>query len=1000
MNFALRSFCLLSLLLCVAVRSAQVFELNSAAFAFSIHPARPSMDEGLQERDGRLARMFRWENSEALWTEMTFASGGRRLATCPEFRKLRVTLDVYVPEDSNASSVGLRFMDGDEEVYQYRLTIDPALRGWQSLQCEVDVAKPSGSRWGGKDGGNKIIDHPLRSYGMSIAFADKSRGGQLGFGALRIDVLDADITFQLDTGDPLFWTQADQPLQLRAVNETLLPQKETRHILLTGPFGEELLRQELSLELPAGTSVKALELPTPETYGVYHLRWGATPPPTGARPQASYIHMAQAAGPSFTPTKSFVFGICDHLERYPPAAQELIVLAAARCGVKVLRGSACWSYVQRTPDSWDFSEPDAQLALLDRQGIAFEPIFSGNTRWATAKDWQPVVEGLPGRGQRPDYDAWRNYIARYCERYGERIPYVVVWNEPDLAGFANFPPEDYVKLLKIAYETCKEKAPKIQVKIGGFSGLDAPYPNRSAAPEYLEKVLAQAQDYYDIFCIHMHGQALYYVQRMPRMAAMRARHGDDKPWFSNETGITSIGRTSEINQAETLVQKLLSAWAHGASGYSWYNLYSKGRDPQDGEHNYGIITADFHPKPAYATYTMLSNYFADGDFVSNTGGLSYSLMLFKDRDGNWLLPHWSWGQEKVSLLVAGISGEARMVDIFGNETAAAIDEGTIMLSAAARPAFLKVSGQALPPLPLGDIIQQDEDFVIFPGQSQAFSFALENKGAAPISYRYRFVPQAGLQVTPAEGQHTVPPGERVGLPVSFAAAADFVGQEVKIEVLVGEQWRLTLPRQLKQGLMLPSEDFSVEPQLELADKTQQRQLVPFEAQWQHLFWSGPEDLSAKAWLRSEQNTLLVKIQVQDDKHCQPFSGREMFQGDNVQLGLQFPQQDRFWEIGLSHRDDGNSEVFIWSAPKGFAAAEVAKQIRLSSSRDEQSNTTTYIAELPLRALGAEGMVGQRRCRFNFLVNDCDDGKNREGYMQQFPGIGGEKNSRHFMPVLY
>lgn len=996
---ALRCVCVLSLA-AAALQAVQVFDLSAEGMQTSIYAGRPSLDEGVHEQSGRPARMIRWEADNQGWTEMAFSMRGQRMENIPLFRKLRVSVAVWLPEDGNASNIGLRLRDGDDEIYQHRLEIASGLAGWQTLQCEIDAAKPSTSRWGGMNGGNKVQDQPLNFYGLSIGFRDKARGGQIGLGPVTVELLDADITFTLDTGDPLFWVLDGKPPQLFAVNPTVLPKREKCHVLVTGPFGDEILREELALDLPAAATVKALDLPKPERYGVYHIRWGTAPLAASDRPQASYIHMAKAAGPTFTPNKTFVFGICDHLERYSPATKELIVLAAARCGVKVMRGSACWSHVQRTPDSWDFSEPDSQLELLDRHGIAFEPIYSGNTRWATAKDWQPAVEGRPGRGQRPDYDAWRNYIARFAERYRDRIPYVVVWNEPDLASFANFPPEDYVKLLKIAYETTKANAPNIQVKIAGFSGLDAPYPTRSAAPKYLETVLAQAQGYYDIFCIHMHGSAFNYFRRLPEMAEMRARYGDDKPWFSNETGITSIGRTSEVDQAETLVQKLLSAWAHGAAGYSWYNLYSKGRDPNDGEHNYGIITADFHPKSAYATYTMLTNYFADGEFVSTAGGNAYSLMLFKDRDGNWLLPYWSWGRAPYSLFVAGISGQTAMVDIFGNETPAALDHGTIMLTADARPAFLKISGQAAPPLPVGDIIQQDEDFVIFPGQTQSFAFALENKTTATIDYRYRFVPQAGLTVTPDQGQTTLKAGERAVMPVTFAAAADFSGRETVVEISAGDLWRLALPRRLNYGVVLRAGDFSAEPQLVLADKTQQQQLVPFEPSWQTLFWTGPEDLSAQAWLRGSDSALVVKIVVQDDLHCQPFSGTNMFQGDNVQLGLQLPKQDTFWEIGLSHRDDGASEVFIWSAPKGFDAEAAAKQIRLETSRDDAAKTTTYIAELPFAVLGADSAAGQRRCRFNYLVNDCDDGKTREGYMQQFPGIGGEKSARQFMHLSY
>ena len=987
------------LLLAAALRAAPVLDPAAEGVLLNIHQARPCTDEGTREQDGRPARMLGWETAKQGWTEMTFATPQRRLlAPFQVFRRIRLSLDLWVPPEANVRTVALRLRDDESEVFQCYMPVESGPPGWRTLACEVDADTPPKGSWGGTKA-NKLLDQPIRLAGLAVSFADRGKGGRIGLGPVRMEILDAELVFSVDTGDPLFWVQPGRRPSLLASNAAIADRQSTIHVLLTGPHGEELLRRELSITVPAAGTARILELPEPERFGVYQLRCGPTPPRPSDRPQASYIHM-KAAGPTAEPNKTFVFGMCDHLERYPREKQELIVLAAARCGVKLMRGSACWNLVQRTPDTWDFTEPDHQLDLLDRHGIAFEPIYSGNTLWAVAKDWQPVVEGRPGRGMRPDYDAWRAFIARYAERYRDRIPYVVVWNEPDLASFANFPPEDYVRLLKIAYETTKEHAPRIQVKTAGFSGLAAPHPSRSAAPKYLEAVLAQAKGYYDIFCIHLHGPSLRYHQRLQDMRRLRERLGDSTPWFSNETGITSIGRTSELDQAETLVRKFLTAWSHGASGYSWYNLYAKGRDPKDGEHNYGIITPDFHPKPAYAAYAALANLFADAQFVSVGGGDEYCLMLFRDRHGDWLLPHWSWSREPRSLFVAGIAGTATLLDIFGNETSAAPEGGTLMLRGQASPAILRISGQTNPPAPVGDPVQQEEEFVLFPGQVQSHAFALANRTAEPLEYRYRFVPQEGLSVVPESGQIRLGPGERAVLSAEFRAATDFGGRETVLDLVVGGQWHLALPRRLQHGVVLPSGDFPAEPQFVLDDKSQYRQLVPFAPGAQHLFWRGPEDLGGRAWLCRGDDGFRVRIEARDDVHAQPFRGADVFQGDNVQLGLHVPGQDRFWEVGLSRRDDGGSEVHVWSAPHGFDAAAAARQIRLETRRDEAAKTTVYVAELPFAALGADTADGRRRCRFNYLLNDCDDGKTREGYMQQFPGIGGEKSSRQFMQLSY
>ncbi len=993
-----RWICLLCMALC-GLHAAQLTDFTSADIAFSIHKERSCVNEGVQEHDGRPARVFSWSTENRGWTEMGFRTAQRHsLSSFPGFRKLRLTLDVWVPEDCAVSRVSLRLKDGDGEVHQVAQPLPTGQTGWQALVYDVDASKSSTSCWGGEKP-NKLLDPPVCLGGMAISFGGAGKAGVLGFGAVRMDVIDADVEVRVDTGDPLNLVTAGRAPQLLASNSTVQTKTGRFEYVLTGPFGEELRREKVTLELPPQGTATAAILPIPERYGVYHVRWHAERVDLSGRPQASYVHM-RPAGPTAEADRTFIFGMCDHLERYPQSEQELIVLAAARCGVKLLRGSACWSRVQRQPDTWDFSVVDDQLELLDRYGIAFEPIYSGNTIWATAKDWEPAVEGQPGRGQRPDYDAWRTYIARFAARYRDRIPYVVVWNEPDLHSFANFPPEDYVKLLELAYHATKKNAPDILVKTAGFSNLDAPCPSRSAAPKYMEQVLARSKGLYDIFCVHFHSRAARYHQRLQDMKVVRKRFGDDTPWASNETGITSIGSISELDQAETLFQKFLTAWSHGAISYSWYNMREKGSDPQDGEHNYGIITQDFQPKPAYAAYNTLASTFRDATFVSAAGGNRYSLMLFQDRDGDWLLPHWSWNSDRHDLSVTGITGQASLVDIFGNETPLTADGGMVLLEGVSAPVVLRISGQTTAPVPLGDILLQDDEFVVYPEQTQPVTFSLQNPTAEPLHYRYRFVPQAGLEIAPASGEARVEPGQGRDVSVRVTAAKGFRGQHVDIEVGVDDRWQVRVRERLASATAIPRDVLTAEPQFALQHKHQQRQLVPFEASWQHLFWRGRKDLSAKAWLSSSDEAFRIKIEVRDDTHRQPFRGKRMFAGDSIQIGLHFPLQEAFWEIGVGRHDDGSSLVHIWSAPTGYGTDAVAEQIRLQAARDENAGTTTYVAELPLAAFGVKRTTGMRRCRFNFLVNDCDDGKTRESYMQQFPGIGGTKSSRHFAHMCY
>ena len=165
----------------------------------------------------------------------------------------------------------------------------------------------------------------------------------------------------------------------------------------------------------------------------------------------------------------------------------------------------------------------------------------------------------------------------------------------------------------------------------------------------------------------------------------------------------------------------------------------------------------------------------------------------------------------------------------------------------------------------------------------------------------------------------------------------------------------------------------------------------------HLTWQGPEDRSARVWLRRDGTQLRLRFAVNDDRHVQPNSGAGVWKGDCVQFALLLPGQDRMWEIGLSRLDSGKSEVFIWSAPSGFDAAGSAAGIRLATSRE--GTVTCYDATIPLSVLGTTPEALAAGARFNALIND-DDGEGREGWIQIAPGIGENKDPAKYPLILF
>jgi len=264
----------------------------------------------------------------------------------------------------------------------------------------------------------------------------------------------------------------------------------------------------------------------------------------------------------------------------------------------------------------------------------------------------------------------------------------------------------------------------------------------------------------------------------------------------------------------------------------------------------------------------------------------------------------------------------------------------------------------------------------------------------------------GYAITPAELAVDIAAGTTrqidFNTPPSAAPTPAAIGAlatppQAQITVALGEKLRQQFSVPLRY-LTVIGKDLPETPTFVLKDSAQLHSTVVNEPGSSHLFWKGPQDLSAAIRLACKDGVLTAQVVVTDDKHSQPFTGRDAWKGDSVQLAIATPGQDGSWEIGLTHLANGGSEVTAWAAPKGIEISAALAQIILTTTRDDERMTTTYAATLPLAALGIDATAAQHGIALNVLVNDNDAGS-RESFLVIAPGLGrGDNNSSRY-PVI-
>ena len=710
------------------------------------------------------------------------------------------------------------------------------------------------------------------------------------------------------------------------------------------------------------------------------------------------------AGPTPGLAPGFLFSICTHSGRWSIMEQLLEAEAAATCGAKVIRDSVEWGSLQPERDVWNWERMDFLVNLYSALGIEHQALFAFTAKWAAPLEAQQSGNWLDWNRCAPDLDAWRTYVRTMAERYRGRIRYWEVWNEPDLSGFNKMSLDEYVALQKATYEEVKKVAPESVVMTGGFATL-SDHPGKKS-PTFHRDYLNLAKGSFDVHAYHEHGSFAQFAQLVDGIfVPMRKETGTTAPWYANETAINSMNG-SERNQALTLFKKLLYAWSRGAIGYTWYDLRNDGFDPLEGEHNYGMLTNDFQPKPVYSVYNMLAGLYREMNYVKQLelGTNRWGFVFADGRD--ILIPAWdeSGFGSAMTLAVKTDAKSAAAIDLMGNETPVALLDGMALLEVTALPYTLKLAG-AQSAEPAGTLLELAAGGVAVPGRTFRFSLNVFN----PLKHDCKFrLELSGLPegLTAAETVREVEVAAGKNAVVEFAAEvastlAPEYGSRKELTVgyrLAGTPWAGSMTVPVNTAVAVPAgKNFDRKPDFTLDKRGQVVSLTAADPAMSHRVWRNADDLSAKIYLGEADGAMHMLVKVTDDKHHQPYSGFEVWKGDNIQFAFQLPGQRGYWEFGLSHLNSGKSEIMPFQAPDGFDGAAAAGKLKLVTTR--QGTETCYDLTIPESAVGADSALLKQGIRFNLLVND-NDGEGRDGWMHIAPGIGENKNPDRFPFVLF
>ncbi len=804
----------------------------------------------------------------------------------------------------------------------------------------------------------------------------------------------AGLTASVETGHPVhvIVPGGENKLALVLKNDTAQPVAATLHLRVES-FDGSAQTEAVPVRIPArGTMRHAFSKKLLGSLGIKWVEWQLEQGgQKSAAQKQSFVYM-KPSGPTPGRSEGFLFGIAYGAS--PDNRSEKAALASALAGVKVVRTGVSWGATQPKEGEWKWDFGDRIFEVHEKQNIEVQLIVGGGPAWAVSRT--PGPEENAGRIP-PRLDAWRPWISAQAKRYGDRVRFWEIWNEPDI-GFFQGTTAEYLALQRAAFEEIKKVTPQTTVMTGGFTSLN----HHGIKKEMLETVLRDGQDAFEMLAYHKHGPFPEFAREMDTqlLPLMRKHDALDKPLYFTETAMDT--RYGEQHQAATLVKKVALAWSRGARAYTWFNLHDDRRsegDPRRPGYTYGLLTRDGQPKAVYAAYNALTAALRDKKFVKQlalpAGQWGF---LFQDEAEQVIV---AWNEDAAqsgSHLVLETDATAVAArDMMGNEGSRGLVANRALLQIGETPHYLVLRGARREPKLAGALAAPSGTFNAIPGQTLQIGTELSNPLPTAQNFAVAWsLPQA---LGGGTGQRTVAvaPQSRVRVPIAVPVPAALKAKYGDVEMVAvryevaGTPWNGTLRVPVTAGVvMIPRGDFG-QWTFSLERQEQVINLREADPNSDHLLWKGRDDLNAKVWLAHDGQALKLKVLVVDDI-ASAATGEKPWEGDSVQFALQGPGQTGAWQVALSDVN-GQPRAQVVETPQGLQAQ--AKDIGLKIERKDAQRT--YEVTLPDAKFGLTPQVLSQGVRFNLLVND-NDGAGRKGWLQIAPGLGREFDPTSF-PLL-
>lgn len=384
-------------------------------------------------------------------------------------------------------------------------------------------------------------------------------------------------------------------------------------------------------------------------------------------------------------TMPIMFGLCIH---FTGNKTDLDMIADA--GFKFIRTGLFWDVVEQVEGEYDFTNTgydDLTDGCLSRGITPIYILGFSNKLYESNRS----VKTDAGR------KAFAAFARAAAQRYAGKGVFWEIWNEPNAERFWSPQPsiEDYYLLVKATVSEIKKV--DHTAKVIGPAVVSFPF-------DWIEGSLKYGLlDQIDFFSIHpyltnstMPETSVWYFDQLRML--INKYNADNKyvPIISSEIGYSSFSGKEGITpdrQAIYLVRMfLINAWKNIPISM-WYDWRDDGMDPENIEHNFGLIDQNNFLKPAYFAMKTLFNLLDGYIFLERLKLPDNDFFIFEFvNNSRKIYTYWTTkGPDEINLNLK--EGNGSLVTIYGESKAVTWDNDGLQLTITDSPQYLIVDNK-------------------------------------------------------------------------------------------------------------------------------------------------------------------------------------------------------------------------------------------------------------------------------------------------------------------